>query len=278
MLTSPLASNLPPELQNRIIQLAARESSLSECIGLMLICKMFYKDVCDVAYHTIVLDGMRMCRGFAALIDSKPATFFASRTRALYVPLPSGLDAGLIPDALWSLAWETIISKLSSLHYLDVNGSIESLSSLTLNRPSIFFLVHLVHQDNAPVFRCLTHLKLFTAEQIVENTNFLLQSKTFPSVSHLMLLTDQSLAQRLAENFATLKVLILAIFKKPTVKDISTQRRVVRFPNVFVVSWDHDESQLSTPLGRLEAFRSEADGKSISLWNQAEREIVSSWG
>ncbi|KAH8822404.1 hypothetical protein DL96DRAFT_1620900 [Flagelloscypha sp. PMI_526] len=203
---------------------------------------------------------MSMCSGFAALIASKPSTFFAHRTRAL---------------EQCSLLWAEIIPKLPSLRTAFwAIGGMKNLKSLTLGRLLINFLIDLIRQNDAPVFRRLTHLKLLTSLGVEENTNTLLESESFPEVSHLMILTDQALANRLVGSFVKLKVFILAIFGNPTNEDSWLKALLTQSSNVFVVFWDRGELPLATRPGKLEAFKGEANGEYTSLWNRAELETA----
>ncbi|KAH8822406.1 hypothetical protein DL96DRAFT_350050 [Flagelloscypha sp. PMI_526] len=154
--------------------------------------------MCDIAYHTIFLCKTSMYNVFASLIASKPPNFFACRTRALYVPQPPYDQSR---SALWPQLWAKIVSKLPSIHYLEVFGdysqsfemrsialrtieTIEGLAFLTLDRALVSFLIDLICQNCAPVFLHLTHLKLLSSVKVEERSKLLLRSKSFPGVSH----------------------------------------------------------------------------------------------
>ncbi|KAH8822401.1 hypothetical protein DL96DRAFT_1684148 [Flagelloscypha sp. PMI_526] len=277
MLTTDFVSDLPMELKLTIIQHVAMESSLTECVDLMVLSRAFYE------------------AGFAALIACKPSTFFDRRTRALFFSaMPDEWDS--IPRETgrqrWDKLWTNIIPKLPSLRHLETFNdfsppfsvrkaaiqalaSLENLTSLTLNGMLPATLVDLIHQNMTPTFPRLTHLKLVTRSHVQQRARMLFQSKAFPIVSHLMVVVHQIHVGPLAEYFGQLKVLIFAVQGiDMTIQNTWAHTLLAQYPNVVVVFWEGNELSLFTRPVWLEAFKREVNGEYASLWNRAEREIL----
>ncbi|KAH8822402.1 hypothetical protein DL96DRAFT_1714722 [Flagelloscypha sp. PMI_526] len=295
MSTTNLPSLFALELQIKIIQHAALDSSLTECVPLMILSKTFCHDVCDVAYHTIVLYSIATCEGFEALISSKPLSFFAHRTRALYAsPLREHLFTHSYGIKIWIGLWTRIVSKLPSLRYLEAYSDdsflselntnfqnlkqMQNLTSLAIDQSFSNNLFSLIRRNDPLVFSHVTHLKLLAAigwvERVIE-----LVSTSFPAVSYFMFPVHPALAERLAQSFTHLRVFLFIIQdENPANENSWIQAVQAQYPNAVALFWDSKALNSSPGYDRSEAFKREVNGETGCIWTKAEQEIASRVG
>ncbi|KAH8822385.1 hypothetical protein DL96DRAFT_1620875 [Flagelloscypha sp. PMI_526] len=275
---------LPMELYIKVLQIAALESSHAECAHLMLISKAFYDVICDIVYRTIILRSARLCDGFTDLITSKPSSFFTHRTRALYMFLVDGSRS-----TQWHKLWTIIVPRLPSLLYLEtctpfpyspllqgtaINtiASLDGLTFLTLDRGLTTFITSLINKNESPIFSHLTHLKLLFLATTVEEATMLIQSQTFPALTHLMLPTGKRQMEGLAQSFSNLKVVIFIIAEVQRKVNPWFQTLPAQFPNIII--GDLKSSLTSNTSDPAEVFLGIVRGDRDSVWNHAEREIA----
>ncbi|KAH8806996.1 hypothetical protein DL96DRAFT_1763264, partial [Flagelloscypha sp. PMI_526] len=110
---------LPPELQGRILQLAAHVSSGEEKNRLMLVSQLAYDRVSYIAYRTIGITNCQSFYQFFSSVERKGVSFFAARLRGLHIWVP-GSAAGMF----WSTLFTSIIPELFNLNYLQVFGDL----------------------------------------------------------------------------------------------------------------------------------------------------------
>ncbi|KAH8825883.1 hypothetical protein DL96DRAFT_1817319 [Flagelloscypha sp. PMI_526] len=290
---------LPEELQLCILSFAARDTHAkqTDLTQYLLVSKSAYESISFYAYHTISIAHDGQVAPFLEFIESKPSSFFALRTRGLF--LQFGWEER---DRAWSLAawetlWRTFIPKLTNLQYLHADEfypmpsstmklAFSALQTLAVLRS--FFLVWTLHDfllttkpsaSSWPgAFISITHLQLSNDRDsgIFENVDKRISLlRQFKHLTHLMFTIYESYeadsAVQIIKAFTSLQVIVLFIpnlLDMPLGKEELSDAVEGEKSNAIII-----ESSQSYR-DRLRHFKEVAYGFEGNIWVQIEQELA----
>ncbi|KAH8807009.1 hypothetical protein DL96DRAFT_1685970 [Flagelloscypha sp. PMI_526] len=278
---------LPLELNQRILNETAQISSPSETIQLMLVSRMAYDRISYMFYQSIILTTPSSFEGLKFLVEMKGPSFFALRTRAVFVRMRPRTEHEAID---WNFLWNQLIPNLTKLNFLETwsptdktNNSIKravllalqslpNLEHLALN--AAFMLDPFVPGSLSIANSCesITHLKWFDSRYPV--AYFVEMIAFLPNLTHFLLpfLTQYNMPQSeklisLAEAFTHLKIFIVAPSDCP---DFDYEL-ASHYSNVVVME---NPNQLFHMEGSLARFIETVGRDDNSVWQRAEKIIL----
>ncbi|KAH8822475.1 hypothetical protein DL96DRAFT_352674 [Flagelloscypha sp. PMI_526] len=278
-----LVSNprIPPELQGRILQLAAHVSSWDEKIQLMLVSRIAYdRSVSYVAYKVIKITSVEGLHQFLSSAERNNISFFASRLHGLCIRVPESRSR-----ILWSTFFIYIIPELSNLESLEMFGIMRDgpesavvqhallLAVQKLPNLTYFGVDTSIFPDNfnsdIPISYSVTHLKWFEPMGLLQSTLRFL--KAFPNLTHFMtsMWSASSLSKiaPITEPLSHLTVVILAGARPLDSQLLSSLFK--RFPNVVFRNF-YELFKLSY----VPRFAETTEAGDVSSWILCEEEVL----
>ncbi|KAH8825928.1 hypothetical protein DL96DRAFT_1817351 [Flagelloscypha sp. PMI_526] len=237
---------LPLELQIQILRFAARHvwAQTKDITQYLLVSTSAYESISFDLYHTISITQYRQISPLIEVVESKPPSFFALRTRGLFLRFGHGEDGRVGWQAAWEALWKSVVPKLTTLQYLyadDISTTdmptptmkfaFKAVRSLTQLKH--FFLGHaltrFVFAQNPPdvswdgAFVTITHLQLYPFSSygldFILTPGYIQQElgllRRFTSLTHLMFVVHKdgevSCAVQIIESFTSLKVIAVVV-------------------------------------------------------------------
>ncbi|KAH8825884.1 hypothetical protein DL96DRAFT_1817320 [Flagelloscypha sp. PMI_526] len=296
-------ARLPEELQIYILSFAARDANASpfqlRSRSLHRLCNIF--SISFDAYHTISIAHDGQVAPFVEFVESKPLSFFALRTRGLFLQFDIGEGGRAWMLAAWETLWQTTIPKLTNLRYLYADEirtmpsstmklAFSALQALAVLRSFFlgwdfrdFLLTLKPFTSSWPgAFVSITHLQLshyrdsdpfdLSAEYIDERISLLRQ---FKRLTHLMFTIYESdevdCAVQIMKAFTSLEVIALFI---PNLLDMPLGQEELsdavegEKSNAIIIEYSqsyHDS---------LRRFKEATYGFEGNIWVQVEQELA----
>ncbi|KAH8825926.1 hypothetical protein DL96DRAFT_1610260 [Flagelloscypha sp. PMI_526] len=252
---------LPDELQLHALRLASRHiwAHPTDIARYVLVSKSAYESISFELYHTISITEYRSIAPLAEVLQSKPPSFFALRTRGLFLRFGRGKDGRAGWLAAWETLWGSLIPMLTTLQYLyaddlsttDLPVSImkSTLNAVhTLTGLRHFFLGqaftrYLFSQKFLDIswggaFTSITHLQLYPFDNYGLSFNLMPGNvrqeiqllRRFKSLTHLMFVVHKdgeiSSAVQIIESFLSLTVIVIVTDSEdiswPKLKELRT--------------------------------------------------------